>query len=172
MEEELRMKLLQVGEEFKKTEIPLWDGLPAIELYMDQVIILLNQYLGMIQDENGDSEAITKNMINNYVKKKAVPAPVKKKYSRSHIAYLILVCLMKQVFSIAMIKNILPLPDVQDEEEIKKIYNSFVNNLYEAAAADIDKYSSYDETELENYVMKLSAEAIVLKTMAEKIKRN
>ena len=49
MEEELRMKLLQVGEEFKKTEIPLWDGLPAIELYMDQVIILLNQYLGMIQ---------------------------------------------------------------------------------------------------------------------------
>ena len=116
MEEELRMKLLQVGEEFKKTEIPLWDGLPAIELYMDQVIILLNQYLGMIQDENGDSEAITKNMINNYVKMKAVPAPVKKKYSRSHIAYLILVCLMKQVFSIAMIKNILPLPDVQDEE--------------------------------------------------------
>ncbi len=169
MEEELRLKLLQVGEELKKTEIPSWDGLPAIELYMDQVIILLNQYLGMIQD--GESEAITKNMINNYVKMKVVPAPVKKKYSRTHIAYFILVCLMKQVFSIAMIKNILPLPDVQDEEEIKKIYNGFVNNLYEAAAADIDKYSSYNETELENYVIKLSAEAIVLKTMAEKIIR-
>ena len=169
MEEELRLKLLQVGEELKKTESPSWDGLPAIELYMDQVIILLNQYLGMIQD--GESEAITKNMINNYVKMKVVPAPVKKKYSRTHIAYFILVCLMKQVFSIAMIKNILPLPDVQDEEEIKKIYNGFVNNLYEAAAADIDKYSSYNETELENYVIKLSAEAIVLKTMAEKIIR-
>ena len=59
---------------FEKGVIPLWDGLPVIDLYMDQVIILLNRYLGVIKNNDSGEDTITKNMINNYVKMKAVPA--------------------------------------------------------------------------------------------------
>ena len=112
---------------FEKGVIPLWDGLPVIDLYMDQVIILLNRYLGVIKNNDSGEDTITKNMINNYVKMKAVPAPVRKKYSREHIACLLIVCIMKQVFNISMIKDIMP--DFDDEQQIKDTYNDFVMRL-------------------------------------------
>ena len=40
---------------------------------------------------------ITHSMINNYVKLGIMPAPVKKKYSREHIAYLIIICCLIQL---------------------------------------------------------------------------
>lgn len=162
MDEELKIKLEEINNEIKSSHIPTWDELPAFELYMDQVIGLLNQYLVIIKD----SEAITKNMINNYVKMKIIPAPVKKKYSRIHIAYLVLVCMLKQVFSISMIKSILSTD--ADEEQFAKIYNSFVANIYEAAEFDLEKYCNGNAYDTENCIIKLSAEAIILKTMAEK----
>lgn len=144
---------------FEKGVIPLWEGLPAIDLYMDQVIILLNRYLGVIV--NDGAESITKNMINNYVKMKAVPAPVKKKYSREHIACLLMVCIMKQVFSISMIKDIMP--DFEDEEQVKITYNDFVKRL-KTARDDNAKRLAGDRDSFIN----LSAEAIILKIMAER----
>lgn len=143
---------------FEKGVIPLWDGLPGIDLYMDQVIILLNRYLGFVR--NDSDEAVTKNMINNYVKMKAVPAPVKKKYSREHIACLLMVCVMKQVFSISMIKDIMP--DFEDEEQVKNTYNDFMKDL--KAAEDENAKRLAKE---KNSFIKLSAEAVVLKIMAE-----
>ena len=53
--------------ELKNGSIPLWDGLPELELYMDQVMALLNRYYSVIRGAE-DDEAITKNMRNNYVK--------------------------------------------------------------------------------------------------------
>ncbi|MDD5946124.1 MAG: DUF1836 domain-containing protein [Clostridia bacterium] len=165
--EETSAKLAELGNDIKNAEIPMWTGLPILELYMDQVIILLNSYMRIIKDENGESETITKNMINNYVKMKVVPAPVKKKYSRTHIAYLIMVCIMKQIFSISMIKSMLP--DFDDEEKIKATYNSFVKHLVSASEEYIEKYSSSDFASAEDSIMKLSSEAIVLKIMAERL---
>ena len=180
--EETSAKLAELGNDIKNAEIPMWTGLPMLELYMDQVIILLNSYMRIIKDENGESETITKNMINNYVKMKVVPAPVKKKYSRSlialpyplkkkytrlHYAYLIMVCIMKQIFSISMIKSMLP--DFDDEEKIKATYNSFVKHLVSASEEYIEKYSSSAFASAEDSIMKLSSEAIVLKIMAERL---
>ena len=45
---------------FEKGVIPLWDGLPVIDLYMDQVIILLNRYLGVIKNNDSGEDTITK----------------------------------------------------------------------------------------------------------------
>ncbi len=75
MHDNMALKLSEVSDDIEKAGIPLWEDLPALDLYMDQVIILLNGYLRMIKDENGENEQITKNMINNYVKMKVVPAP-------------------------------------------------------------------------------------------------
>lgn len=57
--------------------LPRWDELPDIDLYLDQVLTLLDKYLGPFLPENG-GHALTASMINNYVKLRIVPAPVKK----------------------------------------------------------------------------------------------
>ena len=69
------------------SHLPDWEDLPAIELYMDQVITLLEQYLSVF----GGGKIITQPMINNYVKLEIMPPPVKKRYARRHLAYYYLV---------------------------------------------------------------------------------
>ena len=170
MHDNMALKLSEVSDDIEKAGIPLWGDLPALDLYMDQVITLLERNLKdfrMIKDENGENEQITKNMINNYVKMKVVPAPVKKKYSKTHIAYLVIVCVMKQIYSISMIKNMLP--DFDDEQGIIKTYNCFVRSFKKAVNEDIG--GMINEIDEENGVLELSSKAIALKLLAEKVIR-
>ena len=44
-------------------------------------------------------------MVNNYVKHKAMPAAVRKKYTRVHLAYLIVICTLKPVLPISTIRQ-------------------------------------------------------------------
>ena len=69
---------------------PRWDDLPDIELYMDQVVSILEKNLSVFS--NGE-KLITPSMINNYVKQKIVKPPVKKRYDKMHLAYLFVVCI-------------------------------------------------------------------------------
>lgn len=110
----------------KEYHLPYWDQLISIDLYMDQVIVLMNKYLYIFNKTSNEETIITSSMVNNYVKLKIIPAPEKKKYSRRHIAYLIIVCILKQTLSISTIKKIIPL-DIP-ESEAKIIYDSFVHN--------------------------------------------
>ena len=43
---------------------------------------------------------VTNSMVNNYVKQKVMPLPVKKKYQKTHIAMLIVLSLLKTAFSL------------------------------------------------------------------------
>lgn len=104
-------------------DLPEWNALPQLELYMDQVIILLKQYLAPLHRGEED-KAITASIINNYVRMKVMPPPVKKKYSRVHIACLIVICALKQSLSISCIQRILPAD--HSEEEIRRLYDDFV----------------------------------------------
>jgi len=83
--------------------IPRWEQLPDIELYSDQVINYLETRLGLFHLDRSE-RILTKAMINNYVKQGVLKPPVKKKYDRTHLAYLFVICLMKQVYSISDIK--------------------------------------------------------------------
>jgi DNA-binding transcriptional MerR regulator len=89
-----------------KHKLPYWNELPEIELYMDQVIDLMNKYLSFSRTEE-DPPVITHAMINNYVKLGMIPPPVKKKYSREHVAYLIIICCLKQALPISDIKELI-----------------------------------------------------------------
>lgn len=91
-----------------KHKIPYWEELPEIDLYMDQVIALMEKYLSLHKNSD-DTKVITSSMINNYVKLGIMPAPVKKKYSREHIAYLIMICTLKYALPISDIKNLIEL---------------------------------------------------------------
>lgn len=68
-----------------------------MELYMDQVITLLNTYLQEFCVKQ-QGKPITSTMINNYVKHGIVTPPIKKRYTKKHVAYLIVVCILKTVF--------------------------------------------------------------------------
>ena len=101
-----------------------WNQIPDLGLYMDQVIVLLEQYLTFIPAPTGSKEKfVTSSTINNYVRLKIMPAPVKRKYHRVHIAYLIMILTMKQSLSISDVQKILP----QDsgEANVRAVYEDY-----------------------------------------------
>ncbi len=104
--------------------LPSWEDMPDLELYMDQVVILVNKYLAFTCREDDGEKTVTSAMINNYVKMKIIPAPVNKKYARLHIAYLLMVCTLKQTMNISSVKKVLPLDIPQ--EEARSMYERFV----------------------------------------------
>lgn len=103
--------------------LPSWDELPDIELYMDQVITLMGKYFGWLSPQ--DESVLTSSMINNYVKIGIIPAPIKKKYSRTHLFRLIIICVMKRVLPIndiaALIETLL---ETRTEDEVLDIFTS------------------------------------------------
>ena len=112
--------------------LPAWADLPDIGLYMEQVVALLKGYLDYMPPELKGEQLITPATINNYVRKKIMPEPVKKRYYRTHIAYLIMICTLKQSLSISMLQTLVPMP--LGEEELEALYSSYVKRHRIAAA--------------------------------------
>lgn len=104
--------------------LPAWEELPNIGLYMEQVVILIRQYLNYFPSELREEQVITPAAINNYVRKKIMPVPVKKKYYRIHIAYLIMICTLKHCLAIPTLKTMIPMG--LSEDEMRKVYTAYV----------------------------------------------
>lgn len=126
--------------------LPKWNDLPEIDLYMDQVIVLMEKYFMDVSQP--DSKFITSSMINNYVKLGIMPAPIKKKYSREHLAYLIIICSLKQVMSLPNIKLIID--KKLKDNSIAEILD-FYSNLYDFSFKNISNiYSDYLNSDKSN----------------------
>ena len=127
-------------------KIPLWNELPELDLYMDQIIVLMEKYLGSTPKD----KLITPSMINNYVKLGIIPSPTKKKYSKIHIAYLIIICSLKQVMPIPNIKILIDekLKNSSIEELLNELSNKYEENsksnpaMYLAVCASICRFTS------------------------------
>ena len=122
-EREVARRLAAWEESRKAFDLPDWESLPRLGLYMDQVILLLTQYLGPLSRGEED-KPITASIINNYVRLKVMPPPVKKKYSQVHLASLIIICVLKQSLSISDIQRMFPRD--HSEEAIRLLYGDFV----------------------------------------------
>ena len=124
------------------------DEIPELDLYMDQVIALMEKYL--CDTSNEDNKLITPSMINNYVKLSIMPAPIKKKYSREHLAYLIIICSLKQAIPIPNIKLMI---DKKLEKNTISETLDFYSDLYDFAFKTISdtckKYINSDDTNAE-----------------------
>lgn len=103
--------------------LPAWEEIPNFGLYMEQVVDLLRGYLDYMPPELKDEDVVTSSAINNYVRRGIMPGPKKKKYYRTHIAYLLMICTLKQSLNMNMIMTILPKGD--DEEQVRLVYDSF-----------------------------------------------
>lgn len=146
---------------------PRYEELPAIELYMDQVIQILSHTVTALF---GPEDAVTGAMINNYVKHKVIPAPVKKKYSRDHLCRLYCICILKRVFSISEISALLAWQ--QATCDVAPAYNAFCQELENALRAvfthtDIPPIDVSPEREREIAVMHSMALAIAHKVYVQ-----
>ena len=143
--------------------LPTWEELPAFELYMDQVVLLIQQYLNFLpSDEGGEN---------------LMPPPHKKRYGRIHIAYLIMICTLKQSLSIAYIQKLLPseLP----EADVRQRYNDYVRKHKATCLCFIDAVRQESEMSLrpdsphtdsvENFVFAAATISGFSKLLAEKI---
>ncbi len=104
-------------------DLPDWEQLPHMQLYMDQVVSLICEYLSHFVYSGNDEKLLTRSMVNNYVKLGVVPPPVRKRYSRPHIACLIMVCVLKQTLPMAVVAKMI---SCSDEAELRRDYESFV----------------------------------------------
>lgn len=114
-------------------KLPLYDELPTVDLYRDQVIAYID---GLFEPLSACSEDpwLTPSMVNNYVKQRLVPAPAKKLYGREQIARLIVICIFKQFLPIGAIGRLFRIQRVTYPLEMAFDYVSKeVNNAVAAA---------------------------------------
>lgn len=106
MEKEIEL-LKQYIKEVSSFSLPKYKELPGVELYMEQVLKFINGALETLSPN--EEKKLTSFMVNNYVKAKMVSEPVKKKYSRDQIGYLMAISLMKNTLSMSDMSLLLEL---------------------------------------------------------------
>lgn len=172
--EKIKDAITSLNKSQSESFLPDWDELPYIELYMDQVISILERYLEFYRTALEKEKTVTASMINNYVKLGTIPPPVKKKYSRIHMAYLIIVFTLKQTLDMATIQKIIPVGI--SEDSVKQIYNSFVANrrkTFEYVTENIKALtvSNSEKSSLsaDDIIMQTALSANICKILTEKI---
>lgn len=135
-----------------KFHIPRWEELPNIDLFLEQVVTLINNhlepYIYISSDAKEENELLTKTMINNYVKHEIIEAPVKKQYSKSQVAKLFAICVLKQVYSMQDIKKLLKMALKSD---IQVSYNKFCTLFEEALDCAYNKKDYIDKVSTNEY---------------------
>ena len=119
-------------------KLPRWEELPDLELYMDQVLALIQRYLGSYPGY--DEKGLTASMVNNYVKMGVVPPPKKKRYTRIHLAHLILICVLKASLPIAAIQQLIALELQETPENV--FYDRFCALFEQAGEAVAAAYAA------------------------------
>ena len=104
---------------------PKWEEIPNIDLYLDQVLLYVNQVCAPISPDK--EKGLTASMVNNYVKHGYLTKPDKKKYQRKQIARLIAITTLKSVFSIQEIAQ--TLNTLQAQASSDQIYDAFVDYM-------------------------------------------
>lgn len=103
--------------------LPSWEELPNLELYLDQVLLYVNQTTAMTPELV--QKELTASMVNNYVKHGYLKKPIKKKYQKEQIGRLIAISLLKNTFPIQTVVAVLE--KLTAEYSPEELYNAFIN---------------------------------------------
>ncbi|HFU4465990.1 TPA: DUF1836 domain-containing protein [Streptococcus suis] len=122
-----------------KQTIPYWHELPDLDLYLDQVLLYVNQSTN--SSELLEQKSLTASMINNYVKHKQIEKPIKKKYQKQQVARLIALTILKNVFSIQEISQTLHL--LLQLSNSETLYNHFVDCMRNEESNDTPEIIRY-----------------------------
>ncbi len=116
--------------------LPRWNELPPMDLYLDQMLQFVNTSIGKYFEGFGQANhpIITGTMVNNYVKLEFIKPPVKKRYDRSAVASLLVIALLKSIFTMDEISRLIH--RAVTETEPSRSYDSFCDKL-EYAVSDV-----------------------------------
>ena len=161
------MEISEIKKELVAFHCPRWDELPEFDIYMDQVIYYLNDHLAVLNVAESDKE-ITASMINNYVKNSIVKAPIRKHYKRYHLAFLIVVTILKRVYSLSEISQMIAIQTAMKRSDLKTAYDTFAAYFEEVLHAIIND-GSYSKAEKDPYRRLLFnvVQAVALKIYAQ-----
>lgn len=84
-------------------QMPRWEEIPDLGLYMDQVITFTQRTYRPLYGEDA-AKLLTASMVNNYVKAGLISRPVGKKYARDQLAAVLMIVQLKGVLSMEMIR--------------------------------------------------------------------
>lgn len=147
--------------------LPRWNELPNLDLYLDQLVTILEKNLKDFIC-NKDDTIITKTMINNYVKQGLIKPPKKKKYSRLHIATLTVICILKQIYNISDINELILL--AIKTVKFNSAYDEFCEAIEKAILYTFDgvEYVIPENMPYEHSLLKSVAQSFASKLYVEK----
>lgn len=145
---------------------PRWNELPEIELYIDQVVCILENNLSLF-NSNPKFPTITSTMINNYVKHRIINPPKKKKYNKDHLAYLFVICIFKRLMPLADIRESIVM--TKRWFSVEEGYNLFCEELEKALkhAFSPDKYTI--QSALDTDIQEVAAMRAIVNAFANSV---
>ncbi|MFC6182279.1 DUF1836 domain-containing protein [Lactiplantibacillus daowaiensis] len=146
-----------------KVILPKWTELPNFDLYMDQVLLLINETLQPL-----DVDPVTAAMINNYVKHKVILSPVKKKYQIMQLADIIVISLLKPIYPLDMIRE--GIDQVTATGYPKRAYDGFITELVDRLH-HVDEPVAVSDQDLSGSLTSAAAQLIVDKLRTDELMR-
>lgn len=149
--------------------LPAWNELPAIPLYMDQVLLYLTEVLGYFEID--DSPLLTASMVNNYVKKGVLPHPEKKKYSRAHLGALLVICMLKPVLPLSEICTLLTEQPLTEAvyEQFRAEQQSAVHAVCAVVEEEQQRGQNLRDTAVRRALIANAERAAALKILGERL---
>lgn len=136
------------------------DSMPAIELYMDQVL----EYIAQNPVSFSADDKLTSAMINNYIKDGLIPRANGKKYNKRHFASLMIVARLKQVLSVKYIGKLLRLREAESGEG--DYYEAFRMTM-QSVCAEAAEALSRDTASLSAVALHFAVDSYVKKVISE-----
>ena len=146
-----------------KVILPKWIELPNFDLYMDQVLLLINETLQPL-----GADPVTAAMINNYVKHKVILSPVKKKYQIMQLADIIVISLLKPSYPLDKIRQ--GIDQVTATGYPKRAYDNFITVLTNQLHHPDDLITISDQ-DLSHSLTTAAAQLIVNKLRTDELLR-
>jgi len=119
MKQETKQQISQSIADFR---LPRYAEIPNMGLYLEQATKYVYEYLAPLGEYT-----LTPSMISNYVKKGLIDNPVKKQYSREHIAYLFFIAVAKSVLSLDALTGFIKVQ--QASYTLPKAYDYFAEQF-------------------------------------------
>ncbi|MHC9532015.1 DUF1836 domain-containing protein [Dellaglioa sp. BT-FLS60] len=165
MSQKVPLSFLNWLDNLKEITLPNWTDFPELDLYMDQSIKLVNQYLEPLK-----LTPVTPTMVNNYVKKEIMFKPIKKRYHKEHLAAIIVITLLKSAFPLDVIKDGIDQLLVDNSSE--EAYTNFAlifNEQVKSLTFNINLKPVTTETTIIELEQRSAASAVINHIISEKL---